>query len=94
MLHPVAAPYLPDPSGKPSPYIDCIQAAAFLGGLNPRVVCKWAREGYIPAVPIGEGKRRLWRFRRSDLDKWMQARMTGTLSLAADAPTLERNHGW
>lgn len=52
-------------------------AAVHLGGLNARTVARWAREGYIPAFPLGEGKRRLWRFLLSDLDAWMAARRTG-----------------
>jgi excisionase family DNA binding protein len=61
------------------------EAAAFLGGLNSRTVTRWAREGYLPAYPIGEGKRRLWRFLESDLERWMLGRRTGTLIPAADA---------
>ncbi len=63
------------------------EAARFLGGLNARTVCRWAREGYLPAIPVGEGKRRLWRFREDDLEQWMLSRRTGTLNSAADAPT-------
>jgi len=74
------------------------QAAEYLGGLNSRTVTRWAREGYLPSYPIGEGKRRLWRFLESDLTKWMLSRRTGqnpleirasadTLFGAADAPT-------
>jgi excisionase family DNA binding protein len=58
-------------------FLDATQAAEYLGGLNPRTVIKWAREGYLPAYPIGEGKRRLWRFLESDLERWMLARQTG-----------------
>jgi len=78
-------------------FLDPEQAAGFLGGLNSRTVTRWAREGYLPAYPIGEGKRRLWRFLESDLEQWMLARRTGqvpsdsesverTLGSAADAP--------
>jgi hypothetical protein len=43
-----------------------------------------AREGKLPADPIGDGQRRLWRFRLSDLAKAMEERMihgksTGTI---------------
>jgi len=52
---------------------------------------------YLPALPIGEGKRRLWRFLESDLENWMLSRRTGhitaedttcggTLLAATDAP--------
>jgi excisionase family DNA binding protein len=78
-------------------FLDPEQAASYLGGLNSRTVTRWAREGYLPAYPIGEGKRRLWRFLQDDLDKWMLSRRTGqlsahvdltpgTLMLATDAP--------
>jgi excisionase family DNA binding protein len=78
-------------------FLDPEQAAVFLGGLNSRTVTRWAREGYLPAYPIGEGKRRLWRFLESDLERWMLSRRTGqgpsdsdaarrTLESAADAP--------
>lgn len=73
------------------------EAAEFLGGLNSRTVTRWAREGYLPAFPVGEGKRRLWRFLECDLEKWMLVRRTGqvpteiqaredTLFAATDAP--------
>jgi excisionase family DNA binding protein len=82
----------------PIRFLDPEQAAAFLGGLNSRTVTRWAREGYLPAYPIGEGKRRLWRFLEHDLEQWMLSRRTGqfssnhdgavgTLIGAADAPT-------
>lgn len=55
-------------------FIDAEEASRFLGGLNSRTVVRWAREGYLPAYPIGEGKRRLWRFLEADLEAWMLAR--------------------
>jgi excisionase family DNA binding protein len=73
-------------------------AAEYLGGIHSRTVTGWAREGYLPAYPVGEGKRRLWRFLERDLEQWMRARCTGknsldirdavaTLDPATDAPT-------
>jgi excisionase family DNA binding protein len=78
-------------------FLTPIEAAGYLGGLNARTLTRWAREGYLPAIPIGEGKRRIWRFLRKDLDVWMHARRTGplpsnssgsdtTIASAADAP--------
>jgi predicted site-specific integrase-resolvase len=58
-------------------FLDAVEASAFLGGLNSRTVTRWAREGYLPAYPIGEGKRRLWRFLCEDLEAWMLARRNG-----------------
>ena len=79
-------------------FLTADEASEFLGGLNSRTVTRWAREGYLPAFPIGEGKRRLWRFLESDLEQWMHSRRTGripteiqacedTLFAATDAPT-------
>jgi len=73
------------PSGNER-FLDPEQAAVFLGGLNSRTVTRWAREGYLPAYPIGEGKRRLWRFLESDLEQWMHSRRTGQLSSDPEAP--------
>jgi excisionase family DNA binding protein len=57
-----------------SRYLTCEEAAEYLGGLNSRTVARWARERYLPAIPLGEGKKRLWRFTTDDLDAWMEAR--------------------
>ena len=53
------------------------EAGKFLGGAHPRTVARWAREGYLPAYPIGEGKRKFWRFLESDLYEWMLSRKHG-----------------
>jgi len=58
-------------------FLDASEASCFLGGLNSRTVTRWAREGYLPAYPIGEGKRRLWRFLQADLEAWMLSRRSG-----------------
>jgi excisionase family DNA binding protein len=60
-----------------SKFLTADEAAVYLGGLNSRTVTRWAREGYLPAIPIGEGKRRLWRFLQTDLEEWMLARRQG-----------------
>lgn len=52
------SPFVDNPVKSPR-FLDVEQAAEFLGGLNSRTVTRWAREGYLPAYPIGEGKRRL-----------------------------------
>ena len=62
-------------------YLTPDEAAAFLGGLNPKTVTRWAREGYLPAYPMGDGDRRLWRFLAEDLEKWMLSRRTGDACL-------------
>jgi len=30
--------------------------------LRPRLVQEWAGKGYLPAHPLGEGERKIWRF--------------------------------
>lgn len=60
-------------------FLNAEQAAEFLGGLNTRTVTKWSREGYLPSYPIGEGKRRLWRYLKADLAAWMSGRRHGGL---------------
>ena len=88
-----------------SKFLTPAEAAKYLGGLNPRTVTRWAREGYLPSYPIGEGKRRFWLFRESDLVKWLLSRRTGkihidlpagknTLFLATDAPSKEIRLDW
>jgi excisionase family DNA binding protein len=47
-------------------FVDADQAAKFLS-LNRRRILELARAGKLPAHPIGDGARRLWRFRLSEL---------------------------
>jgi hypothetical protein len=48
------------------PFVDAVEAGKFLC-LRPRRVLELARQGEIPAYPLGQGKRRVWRFRLSEL---------------------------
>lgn len=48
------------------PYIDADKAAAFLS-VQRKTILEWARRGAIPAHPFGTGKRKLWRFKISEL---------------------------
>ena len=47
-----------------------LQAAAFLE-LDDKTITRWARQGYIPGHPLGEGKRRFWRFYEHELVAWL-----------------------
>ena len=58
-------------------YMNSREAGLFLGGVAQGTVNRWAREGYLPAHPMGEGKKRLWRFLASDLASWMGKRRQG-----------------
>jgi hypothetical protein len=53
-------------SPAPEPFVDAVRAGEFLS-LRPRRVLEFAREGAIPAYPLGHGVRRVWRFRLSEL---------------------------
>jgi excisionase family DNA binding protein len=46
------------------------QAADFLG-LDEKTITRWARKHYLPAYPMGEGKRRFWRFFEHELMAWL-----------------------
>lgn len=55
-------------------FVDALVAAKFLS-ITPRQLLELARKGSIPAYPLGEGKRRVWRFRLSALADAMEDRM-------------------
>lgn len=48
--------------------------AALILKMNSRTLVHWARRGYVPAHPLGEGKRRIWRFFESELLEWVRDR--------------------
>lgn len=50
----------------PEPFVNADEAGDFLQ-LQRRRVLQLARQGKLPAYPIGEGLRRIWRFRLSEL---------------------------
>lgn len=57
------------------PYIAAERAADFLS-LSRKTLLKLARKGKVPAHPVGEGRRKLWRFRLSELDRWIRTEVT------------------
>jgi excisionase family DNA binding protein len=57
------------------PYIEVGRAAAYLS-MSRKTLLKKARAGRLPAHPIGEGRKKMWRFRLSELDRWMQTEVT------------------
>ena len=50
----------------PERFVDAREASRFLS-MKPRRVVEFARTGYLPAYPLGTGRRRIWRFRLSEL---------------------------
>lgn len=51
------------------PYVDADTAAGFLC-VQRKTILDWARKSVIPAHPFGIGKRKLWRFKISELAMW------------------------
>jgi hypothetical protein len=41
--------------------------------MDKRTLVRWARIGYVPAHPLGEGKRKLWRFLEHELLDWVES---------------------
>lgn len=54
-------------------FVDGQRAADFLG-LPRKTLLNLARRGSVPAYPIGEGRRHIWRFRLSELSSWVQSK--------------------
>ena len=54
-------------------FVDAVEAAEFLH-VRPRRVLELARQGVIPAYPLGQGKRRVWRFLLSEVAEAVRGR--------------------
>jgi excisionase family DNA binding protein len=48
-------------------WLTTAEAAAYLK-VKPRSLLLWVRDGKVPAYALSGTKRRVWRFRREDLD--------------------------
>jgi excisionase family DNA binding protein len=55
-------------------YVDVKRAASYLS-VAVKTLNEWARLEKIPAYPWGDGRRKTWRFKLSELDEWMQRRI-------------------
>ncbi len=60
----------------PEPLLDTDEAAAFIR-IHPKTLQRFAREGQIQGIHIGK----LWRFRQSALENWIE-HQTGTKASA------------
>ncbi|HYD16535.1 MAG TPA: helix-turn-helix domain-containing protein [Candidatus Nanoarchaeia archaeon] len=58
----------------PSEYFVTAQEAAKFLQINPRTLLHMARNGSVPAYPLGDGIRKTWRFLLSDLAEWLRRR--------------------
>lgn len=70
-------PPVPAADGLPhsfEPYVSVEKAAEYLD-IAPKTLLEKARKGEIPAYPWGDGMRRIWRFKISQLDDWMKSKL-------------------
>ena len=56
-----------------------IQQVADYLQLNHSTVYQWAQQGRLPAIKLG-GR---WRFRRADIEEWLDAQARQPVSMAA-----------
>jgi excisionase family DNA binding protein len=56
----------------PSDWLTAAEAAAYLK-VKPRSLLLWVRQGKLPAYALSGTKRRVWRFRKEDLDSALRA---------------------
>jgi hypothetical protein len=55
-------------------FVDADCAAGFLS-IDRETLIRWARRGIVPGHPLGAGKRRVWRFRFSELSTWAASKV-------------------
>lgn len=58
----------------PEPFVEADDAARFLH-YSPRTVMQMARDGKIPAHPLGDGARKRWFFLISELAEFLRGRV-------------------
>jgi excisionase family DNA binding protein len=56
------------------PYVSVEKAAEYLD-IAPKTLLEKARKGEVPAYPWGDGIRKIWRFKISQLDEWMRRKL-------------------
>lgn len=61
------------------PFVSASEASQFVR-LHPATVQRLARAGTLPGHPVGDGRRKRWRFRLSELGEWLQARDSRTFT--------------
>ena len=61
----------------PEPYVDANAVAQFLCATRRRVL-ELARAGKIPAHPLPGGRRKVWRFKLSEVDAALGSRQPST----------------
>ena len=67
----------PQYGSKPvGPILTPVQAGELLG-FDEKTVKRWASIGYVPAHPVGNGKKRYWRFFEDELIAWLMDQKNG-----------------
>ena len=62
-------------------FVDADEAATVLS-VHPKTLQRWSRQGIVPAHPIGEGRRKYWRYLISELEAWFRERTAQTVPRA------------
>lgn len=62
------------------PFVSAERAAEFLA-MSRKTILVLARKGYLPAHPVGQGPRKAWKFRLSELDCWMRQEVNSSQRL-------------
>lgn len=74
----------PPPSDQPKPEVMSLHRllkpidAAKVLQIDDRTLVRWARVGYVPAHPMGQGRRRMWRFYEHELIAWANSQTNDT----------------
>jgi len=56
----------------PEPLLDTDEAAAIMR-VHPKTLQRYARQGIVRGLQLGS----MWRFRASDIDRWISERLAG-----------------
>lgn len=56
-----------------------LQVADLLG-CDDKTITRWARQGYVPAHPIGVGKKKYWRFFEDEIMDWLNDQTNGAFA--------------
>jgi excisionase family DNA binding protein len=56
----------------PEPLLDSDEAAAIMR-IHPKTLQRYARQGIVRGLQLGS----MWRFRASDIDRWISERLAG-----------------
>ena len=73
-------------------FVDATLAAKFLS-ISRKYLLKLSRLGHVPAHPVGIGSRKQWRYRISEVEKWVLSQNTVVLDNACGSPRATKKGG-